>query len=147
MSADSGRQLTLWERQRQTARATYAIGAVLLLFSSPAWLMAASAAFDDWSHRRPFDSAVWKEGLSKESTDPVRLRMIDDLLKKKPLVNMSRAEIVLLLGTPPKTGYFHEYEFVYWLGPERGFFSIDSEWLAIRFNSEDRVSDARVVSD
>lgn len=147
MSLDSRLHLTFWDKQSQTARAMYAVGAVLLFFTSPFWLMAATAAFDDWSKRRPFDSAVWKESLSKGSADSVRIRMIDDLLKKKTLVNMRRSEIVLLLGTPPKTEYFHEYQFVYWLGPERSFFGIDSEWLAIRFNSEDRVSAARVVSD
>lgn len=147
MSVGSSLHLTFWERQSQTARAMYAIGAVILFFTSPFWLMAASAAFDDWSNRRPFDSPVWKESLLKSSTDPVRLRMIDDLLKKKTLVNMSRSDIVLLLGTPPKTDYFREYQFVYLLGPERSIFGLDSEWLAIRFDSEDRVSAARVVSD
>ena len=35
-------------------------------------------------------------------------------------------------GVPPPTDYFREYDYAYWLGPERGLFSIDSEWLVVR---------------
>jgi hypothetical protein len=57
------------------------------------------------------------------------------------------APTVSLLGTPPPTAYFRDYQFVYWLGPERGFMSIDSEWLAIRFDRNGKVMEARIVRD
>jgi hypothetical protein len=98
--------------------------------------------------RRSFDSVVWKSSLSENSlANPVRLRMVDSLLRRHRLVGMSRAEIAALLGTPHPTEYFRNYDLVYWLGPERGFISIDSEWLVIRFDSNDRVAEARIVRD
>jgi hypothetical protein len=39
---------------------------------------------------------------------------------------------VALLGEPPKTEYFKEFDLVYYLGPERGFMGIDSEWLVLK---------------
>ena len=51
-----------------------------------------------------------------------------------------------MLGEPPDTGYFKQYDLVYWLGDERGFFSIDSEWLVIRID-DGRVIEAEIVTD
>jgi SmpA / OmlA family len=99
------------------------------------------------SQRIPFDSASWKSSLGKDDNNHLRLRMVDDLLKRHSLLGMTRARIADLLGEPPSTNYFSDYQFVYWLGPERGFMSIDSEWLAIRFDSQDRVTHADVVRD
>jgi hypothetical protein len=47
---------------------------------------------------------------------------------------------------PPPSEYFREYDYVYWLGPERGFVSIDSEWLVVRCGGDVVVS-AQVVTD
>jgi len=59
---------------------------------------------------------------------------------------MSRTDIDQLLGRPPKTEYFSDYDYVYWLGPERGFIRIDSEWLCIKFK-HDVVTDVQVRTD
>jgi len=59
--------------------------------------------------------------------------MVDDLLKKHQLVEMSRDQVNDLLGVPPVTAHFREYDYVYWLGQERGAFAIDSEWLVLKF--------------
>ena len=64
-----------------------------------------------------------------------------------PIRGRSRGEIVALLGEPTTTDYFKDYDLVYWLGPERGLISIDSEWLVIRLDSLGRVSDFRLVTD
>ena len=58
----------------------------------------------------------------------------------------SRAQLEALLGVPPETPYFREYDYVYWLGPERGFISIDSEWLVVKIN-EGVVVTAKIVKD
>jgi len=71
-----------------------------------------------------FDSAGWK-AENRDGADGVRVLMVDDLLPKHKLVGMSRAQLEDLLGVPPATEYFREYDYVYWLGPERGLFSID----------------------
>ena len=101
----------------------------------------------EWRNRLPFDTATWKTSLAAKDDDPIRLRMVDDLLSHHPLRGMSRDEVASMLGTPPKTDYFRDYDFVYWLGPERGFISIDSEWLGIKFGRDGRVSDARLLRD
>ena len=51
------------------------------------------------------------------------------------IVEKLQVEIDQILGKPPKTNYFNEYDYIYWLGPERGFFGIDSEWLVIKFRN------------
>ena len=101
----------------------------------------------EWAQRIPFDAHAWKTRLFDENKEPVRIRMVDNLIQKYELRGMTRSEIIGLLSEPPKTGYFSEYDFVYWLGPERGFISIDSEWLAIKFGLDDRVQKFAIVRD
>lgn len=64
-----------------------------------------------------------------------RTRIVDDLLSNHELVGMTEAEIISLLGADNNDyGYFNKTErYVYYLGPERGLFSIDSEWLILDF--------------
>ncbi len=80
------------------------------------------------------------------SKDYVRIKMVDDLLNRNNLIGMSKNEVNDLLGVPPKTEYFSNYDYVYWLGPERGFMSIDSEWLVIKFEN-DKVIEAKITRD
>ena len=63
-----------------------------------------------------------------------RVNIVDDMLDRYSLVGMSESEINKLLGDETKNAYFKEDDnIVYWLGPERGLVSIDSEWLVITF--------------
>jgi hypothetical protein len=101
----------------------------------------------EYLHRQPFDSVTWRQSLTTEATEPIRLRMVDDLLQRYSMVGKTRSEINALLGIPPKTNYFREYEYVYWLGPERGFMSIDSEWLGLQFDESGRVTIAKILRD
>ena len=52
-----------------------------------------------------------------------------------------------MLGEPPHTGYFKDWDLVYWLGRERGFISIDSEWLVVRLDPKGWVREYRIVRD
>ncbi|MDX1987604.1 MAG: hypothetical protein SFV17_13030 [Candidatus Obscuribacter sp.] len=126
------------------------IGFNLLLFGSFAfvYIKADNALLNACMGRQvPFNSKVWKAGLESEtSTEPVRLDMVDDLLARHRLIGASRTEIEQLLGKPPKTIHFSEYEYVYWLGPERRFLSMDSEWLCLKF-SNNQVIEARILAD
>ena len=92
----------------------------------------------DYANRLPFDSAEWK--LPKKDSDPLwptRLRMVDHLLAKHSLTGMQRSEVVQLLGPPDDTPYFRApNNMVYYLGPERGMFRIDSEWLVIEVSAQ-----------
>ena len=92
-----------------------------------------------------FDSQRWKQ--VERSDDYSRLRMIESLTLSGRLNRIKRAEVVSLLGPSDDTNYFNEWDFVYWLGPERSFISLDSEWLVIKVGSTGRVVDYRIVSD
>jgi hypothetical protein len=73
--------------------------------------------------------------------------MADRILAWGTLRGKSRSQVIKLLGEPPETGYFRKWELVYYLGPERGFISIDSEWLVLRFGRDGRVAEERIVTD
>ena len=125
------------------------IGVTLLVIASPLLLflgVLTAGEIKEHRNRVTFDSGTWKASLLRPN-DPIRLRMIDDLLKHHRLQDMSEEEVITLLGKPPKTDYFPDYQLVYWLGPERGFITIDSEWLAVRVGSNHRVTEARIVRD
>ena len=64
-----------------------------------------------------------------------RTKIVDDLLDDYDLIGMQESEVIALLGNHDNDyGYFSsENRFVYRLGMERGFISIDSEWLIIDF--------------
>lgn len=93
----------------------------------------------------PFDRSRWD--VVTDWRDTTRHRMADGLLESGSLIGKSRAEIVTLLGEPPPTSYFDEFDLVYELGPERGFLGIDSEWLVMRMGATRTVSEARLVTD
>lgn len=83
----------------------------------------------------------WLDPLHK------RHRIADGLVLTGALVGKSRAEVVAMLGEPPKTDYFEAWSLVYILGSERGFFSIDSEWLVMRLDDAGSVTQAAIVRD
>ena len=106
-------------------------------------------AYAYWVSRPlPFDAVVWLQGERADfSSNAPRLRMADDLISTGALMGKSRADIASTLGPPTDTSKFRDYDLVYWLGAERSFISIDSEWLAVRFDSTGAVSEASVVRD
>ena len=115
-----------------------AIGVVLML-----WII--SAFMTGHLPFKFFDSQRWKQ--VERSDDYSRLRMIESLTLSGRLNGITRTEIVSLLGPSDDTNYFNEWDFVYWLGPERSFISLDSEWLVIKIGPTGRVVDYRIVSD
>ena len=74
-----------------------------------------------YQYRRSFSTSKWKNNPEE------RTKIVDDLL--------SDHELIELLGENNNDyGYFNEPDrYVYYLGPERGFISIDSEWLILDF--------------
>jgi len=107
----------------------------------------ALSAGGSWFVFRPgrhFDRSLWGNSHTPAS---VRLRMADDLVDNKKLIGLMRQEVVARLGEPPKTEYFKEFDLVYYLGPERGFMSIDSEWLVMKLGPDGRVVRATIARD
>ena len=60
---------------------------------------------------------------------------------------MTREQVTAIVGEPDKTNYFSDWDMVYWLGPERGFMGIDSEWLVFRLDGEEKVLEYQIVED
>lgn len=92
---------------------------------------------------QPFSSVKWKSAAN----DGVRLSMVDALVRTHRLEGMRRDEVTDLLGPAPDTDYFRDWDAVYWMGPERGWLRLDSEWLVVRFGPDDRVAAWAIVSD
>jgi outer membrane protein assembly factor BamE (lipoprotein component of BamABCDE complex) len=77
-----------------------------------------------------------------------RVCMVDDLLNEYKLVGKTKDGVSTLLGTPTATEYFkNENNIVYYLGDERELISIDSEWLVISFNSNQKVIKYEIHTD
>jgi hypothetical protein len=99
----------------------------------------------EWMHRRSFDAEAWRTQQSTEHDPlwPPRLCMVDNLMNSERLLGMNRDEVVELLGPPEPIGFpagAASCDMHYYLGPERGFFRIDSEWLFLKFGDDGRVS-------
>lgn len=96
----------------------------------------------------PFAKSLWISG-SNHSYDFLKLRnrMADGILISDGLLGKDRLAVIERLGQPTNTAKFDSWDLVYRLGNERGFISIDSEWLVIRFDSSGRVSKASLVRD
>lgn len=100
----------------------------------------------EWMSRRRFDPIAWQQARNN-FTNSIRIRMVDDLLSSYQLRGMSRQQVVSILGPPDQTEYKKAWDMVYWLGPERGFMSIDSEWLVIRLDDQEIVKDYAIETD
>jgi hypothetical protein len=72
--------------------------------------------------------------------------MADGLVASGALLGRNAKEVALQLGPPTDTDKFKSDDLVYWLGAERGFPSVDSERLVIRF-AAGKLVEARIVRD
>ena len=74
--------------------------------------------------------------------------MVEDLLKKYDFEEMTKGEVIELLGTSQETNYFKENNnIVYYLGNKRGLLPIDSEWLIFEFDENLKVKKYEVGTD
>ena len=126
------------------------VSLVVALTTSPLWLVGGLLAFSagrEYVGRREFDAERWRDSAQMYGADPIRIRMVDDLLHRNDFLGWRREQVVALLGEPRQTGYFTQYELVYWMGPERGILGLDSEWLVFRLDAHGRVGEYRVARD
>jgi len=80
----------------------------------------------------PFDSVQWK--AYGDWSNPVRVKMIDDLSASYGVRGKTQAWIDEQLGTPEQTHPFGEQcDYVYWLGPARTLVATEFEWLCLSF--------------
>jgi hypothetical protein len=111
-----------------------------------------SPLFEERSHEQPFDDVAWRN--QDERNDlmwPPRLCMVDDLIASGRLDGLTRDAVVSLLGEPLPRGSFPagavHTDMHYYLGPERGLFRIDSEWLFIDFDDQGVVERYSIYRD
>jgi len=125
-----------------------AVAALIYFWAWPLYLFATSPMPEDRcaGHER-FNPVVWQDTLQVYSELKPRGCMVDDLLARYKFVGITRAAVVRLLGEPQPTAYFREFDLVYWLGPERGMLSIDSEWLVMKLDRDGRVVEVKLVTD
>ena len=122
---------------RKAKIANYIIFTIFLAF-----LLAIIVGYLTYRHQHTFYSDRWLNEPS-ERTD-----MIDNLLQNYEIVGLTETEVLSLLGPHDNAqGAFNaNNRYVYYLGPERGLFSIDSEWLLIDFTNG-VVSDYSLTTD
>ena len=82
-----------------------------------------------YQYQHSFSTSKWERNPDE------RTKIVDDLLEDYELIGMRESDIIELLGKDNNDyGYFNEKNrLVYYLGPERGLISIDSEWLILDF--------------
>ena len=121
-------------------------GVVAVLVAFTAAISVAYCFLTGYLPIRRFDAAAWRS--VERSDDVTRLQMVDWLFWTKRLDGLTRPQVLALLGPAYGGDYFREPgNLVYWLGPERGIFRIDSEWLIIRFGKNGRVSAYELARD
>lgn len=123
----------------KTKQRAVIVGAAIMI------AIAVAAVHQVWFPGRPFDRAAWTAAFDASNT--VRAEMADRMIARRTLLGKSRADVVAMLGDPSTDGYFNEWDLVYWLGPERGFIRIDSEWLVLRLGADGRVAEHAIMTD
>jgi hypothetical protein len=116
-------------------------GALLLPTFGWVAVLATSGAIEtglERMRRVSFDSNRWQRHLT-EAPDPIRIRMVDDLLERYDLTTLDRQGVTALLGEPDRTRSFREWDLTYRLGPARDGLWFDSEWLVVRLDDQGRV--------
>ena len=99
----------------------------------------------DMMHRQKFSAETWQkqETVKHDTMWPPRLCMVDDLMASGRLMGMSSNQVVELLGPPHDKSFPFgavDCDIHYYLGPERGFIRIDSEWLFLKFGPDGKVN-------
>lgn len=98
-----------------------------------------------WFIGLPFDPVAWREDARPQAG--IRLGMADRLIARGSLLGKTRSEVIEQLGEPSQDGYFRDWDLVYLLGPERGWMSIDSEWLVLRLGPDEKVAKNELCRD
>lgn len=106
-------------------------------------VIANAVAHAVWYPKREFDRTVWLD----DSPHQIRRKqqMADWLMAQNRLVGQKRADIVEQLGEPSFVEIFNDWHVAYWLGRERTFVGVTSEWLVMRYGEDDRVFEACIV--
>jgi len=104
-------------------------------------------------HVQPFDAELWRDQEQSEydRMSPPRLHMVNDLLAGGSLQDLTKEQVVELLGPSARSWPSRpegDDDFHYLLGPVRGGpLQLDEHWLRISFADDGRVDHSRVYQD
>lgn len=87
------------------------------------------------------------DGPELSESERERFRLAEGLLSWGTFRGKSRDEIQAIMGVPEQTDYFSDWDEVYVLGPERGWLSIDHEWLVVNYDDQGKAIEAAILSD
>ncbi len=127
----------------------YRVGAYFLGTITPVLvfvgILILGPVYSDYAHRQKFDAGLWRnqDEADRVSNWPPRLCMVDDLISSGRLDHLNKDQVISLLGSPYGKEFplgSKECDIHYYLGPERGFVRMDSEWLFITFGKDGKVS-------
>lgn len=130
-------------------------GMFLILFAILMWVLIEPDIINSIKYRK-FDSQVWKQSDNDHMEGTPRIYMADDLIRDKTLEGLTEEEVVEMLGEPyPRDpidgstfpGGAYDSDIHYYLGPQRGFMALDSEWLMIAFGEDGKVNRYWLYSD
>ena len=93
---------------------------------------------------KEFDQNRW---LNADLGGRERADMMASLLRKHPLIGLSRQQVTALLGAPTQAPSSGDIDMIYVLGNDGTMFAIDNEWLEIHLDKHDRVTSFRRTKD
>jgi hypothetical protein len=96
-------------------------------------------------HRQKFDAELWRnpDKIEQDIMWPPRLCMVDHLMSSGQLDGLTSDQVVQLLGHSHDKSFpfgAKSCDIHYYLGPDRGFWGMDSEWLFITFGKDGEVN-------
>jgi hypothetical protein len=135
-----------WAQRAALALVGLAVLVPAIGFAYLRWALGPSPMARCAGHSR-FDPAAWRDSALVAPPLSVRGCMVDDLLATHALPGQTRDEIVRLLGAPPPSAFAQPGTLTYRLGPERSPLGVDSEWLILELDAQQRVRVARLATD
>lgn len=124
------------------------IGVLFVLVGSAAVLMALDSPHSAVS----FSAVEWRDANTSwsENAEYPRRALADGLIRTRALIGLPRVQTRAMLGEPNSKDFpalANAEDDHYHIGPERGWFSIDDEWLFLEFDAQDCVERAWIYTD
>lgn len=95
------------------------------------------------SHQKAFNAEVWQAGQPDDL--PVRVRMVDDLVRRHAFTGERSEDVTALLGESDNAEKWPAWDLSYWVGPVRGWSPEEAGWLLMRVK-DGRVSEVLRVT-
>ena len=94
-----------------------------------------------------FDRALWVDEDKFYDAPYPRAQMLGDVRSQVLKKGMSRQDVIAALGEPSDSGKFADRGLAYWVSPEKGTISIDSQWLVVALDAQGKVTDTDIATD